>query len=257
MPASDSASREIALTLDVDWAPDWIIDSVAGRLVRAGVRATWFATHLSPAIARLQAAALFEVAPHPNFLSGSSHGDSPETVLRTVREWFPHATAVRTHSLFQSERLMQLMTVHGFRVDCSLHLPQASHVVPHRLRFSTGGPWLTRVPHVFQDNMHMLGGGELGSDPLWLDTPGLKVMDFHPLHIALNSIDISAYERLKAEAELPRVQPQDIARHVAKGFGIACFFDAILERLQRGSSRTVSEIAGDLISGQPGGTIYP
>ena len=42
------------LTLDVDWAPDWVIDEVSAILVEKRVRATWFVTHGSPAIERLK-----------------------------------------------------------------------------------------------------------------------------------------------------------------------------------------------------------
>jgi len=35
----------IALTLDIDWAPDWMIEKVAEMLLKYGVKATWFATH--------------------------------------------------------------------------------------------------------------------------------------------------------------------------------------------------------------------
>ena len=42
----------IALTFDVDWAPDFAIDFVARKLVRDHVRATWFVTHDSPGIRR-------------------------------------------------------------------------------------------------------------------------------------------------------------------------------------------------------------
>lgn len=40
------------ITIDVDWAPDFAIDPVANALLDAGVSATWFITHASPAIVR-------------------------------------------------------------------------------------------------------------------------------------------------------------------------------------------------------------
>lgn len=42
------------LTLDIDWAPDFIIDEVVSILVKNNVKATWFITHNSPAIDRLR-----------------------------------------------------------------------------------------------------------------------------------------------------------------------------------------------------------
>src|ERR1035441_3475149 len=75
--------HDIAISMDVDWAPDFAIDFVAERLIASRVRATWFVTHRSPAIERLrQHRDLFELGIHPNFLPGSSHGDSPAAVLQ-------------------------------------------------------------------------------------------------------------------------------------------------------------------------------
>ncbi|HET7110393.1 MAG TPA: hypothetical protein VFI41_05940, partial [Gemmatimonadales bacterium] len=37
--------RGVGFTLDVDWAPDCVIDHVAEELRQAGVPATWFVTH--------------------------------------------------------------------------------------------------------------------------------------------------------------------------------------------------------------------
>ena len=43
-----------ALTLDIDWAPDWMISDIANQLISEGVRATWFATHTSQAIKEIE-----------------------------------------------------------------------------------------------------------------------------------------------------------------------------------------------------------
>src|SRR5215467_8520985 len=95
------------LTFDIDWAPDFMIDHVAGILVEARVRATWFVTHSSDAIDRLREHPdLFELGIHPNFLPGSSHGSSPQEVLQTCMTIVPEAQSFRTHSLVQSTPLL-------------------------------------------------------------------------------------------------------------------------------------------------------
>ena len=93
----------ILVTLDIDWAPDWMVEDVVERLVRAGVRATLFATHDSPLLRSLEGNSEIEIGLHPNFLPGSSHGSTPEEIFATLRSWYPRATACRTHSLVQSE----------------------------------------------------------------------------------------------------------------------------------------------------------
>ena len=56
-----------AITLDVEWAPDFVIDAVANTLVSNGVKATWMVTRDSPAIRRLtRHDELFKRGIHPN-----------------------------------------------------------------------------------------------------------------------------------------------------------------------------------------------
>jgi hypothetical protein len=239
------------LTLDIDWAPDWMVADAAQALARAGVRATWFATHRSPVLADLLSERLFEVGVHPNFLPGSSHGEQPAEVMRHVLEFVPGARTVRTHSLLQSERHSQMLVEDfGLRTDCSQLLMDSAHVAPHRLRFSPEGPWLTRVPHVFQDNMFMFAGRPWSVDDPAFHTPGLKVFDFHPVHLALNSPSFDVYARLKAAGKpLAAVTREDVAAVRHTGPGAATLFASLLELLRK-ESMTIDQYV-DQWSAQP------
>lgn len=237
-------ATSIVLTFDIDWAPDWMIDDVADRLIDANVRATWFATHQSAAINRLRQNPAFEVGVHPNFLPGSTQGATPSDVLDNMRAWFGPAKAVRTHSLFQSERLLQLMTdTYGFRVDCSIYLPLAQYAGPHRVRYSAGGAELIRVPHIFQDNMFMIAGHQWSADPGWLRSAGLKVLNFHPVHVWLNSNNVQSYEALKCGTPLPEWRLHDVDPNSRGEPGAGWFLDQCLARVRGVRSFTISEIA--------------
>lgn len=232
------------LTFDVDWAPDWMIDDVAERLIAANVRATWFATHQSAAISRLLDNPAFEVGIHPNFQDGSTQGATPDEILTNLRRWFGTATVVRTHSLFQSERLLQLMTdTYGFKIDCSIYLPLARDVKPHRVRYTSSGSELIRVPHVFQDNMFMIAGQSWSAEPEWLRSPGLKVLNFHPVHVWLNSHSTKAYETLKCSRSLPEWSRSDFNHPSRTQPGVGWFLDHCLSHLRGAQSFTISEIA--------------
>src|SRR4028119_935918 len=99
---SNDAQPRVAITLDVDWAPDFVIDSVAETLRRARVKCTWFVTHPSPAVDRLRRhPELFELGVHPNFLPGSTQGATAADVLNYCRRLVPDARSMRTHSLVQ------------------------------------------------------------------------------------------------------------------------------------------------------------
>jgi hypothetical protein len=235
---------EILITLDIDWVPDWIIEDVAIRLREAGVKSTWFATHQCRAIDQLVQDPLFEVGLHPNFLSGSSHGKTPDQVLSTMRRWFPTARAVRTHSLFQSEPLLELMVNrHKLDIDCSIHLPQVANITPHQLRFTEDGRELIRIPHVFQDNMYMMRKDAWDASLDWIKTPGLKVFNFHPIHIVLNSVDFKPYTILKNQKDLAEVTRDDFEFIDRDKRGTGDFFDMILGLAASQPTRTISEYA--------------
>ena len=242
--SAPSATNAVALTFDIDWAPDWLIDEVSARVASANVRATWFATHKSPAIDRIAANPSFEVGLHPNFLPGSTQGGSHREVMTTLRAWFPDATAVRTHSLFQSERLLELMVDEfGVTVDCSIHLPQTTHVTPHASRYTPDGALLVRLPHIFQDNIFMLSGQTWQASPDWLQTSGLKVLNFHPVHVWLNARHSRTYEALKSRVPLSQWVRTDLAVPDAKVPGAGWFLDHCLDRLRGTESSTISQIA--------------
>lgn len=224
------------LTLDVDWAPDWMVQKIAQELVEAGVKATWFATHPSEAMdAILQEEELFEVGIHPNFFPGGSQGKSVDEVLQTLKSWFPQARSVRCHSLYQSERHLQKMVEEfGLERDCSLYLPGANHLTAHSLRYSPGGPLLRRIPHFYQDNMDLMAHTPLYKEQLPLGEPGLKVLNFHPIHLLLNSKDMEAYERLKKEQPLGEVTPQSFQSYVNEQRGVHDLFSQIITQLKEG-----------------------
>jgi hypothetical protein len=241
--ATTLRGERLALTLDVDWAPDHAIDAVAGELIGASVKATWFVTHASPAIDRLRERPdLFELGIHPNFAAGSSHGDTPEAVLDHCMAIVPEARAMRTHDLVQSTSLLRLVLERTpVRVDASLFLPGADLAAPIRYPLAPGP--LVRVPYLWEDDAEMLR-----PEPAWdtwevaAGTRGLAVFDFHPIHVVLNSADTRAYETLKQRG-LDDATAADVAAVRRHGPGAGTAFTALVEGLAAGGGRRISELA--------------
>ena len=106
----------IAITLDVDWAPDHAIDAVAGHLIERDVRATWFVTHASPAIDRLRDRPdLFELGIHPNFAPGSTQGETPDAVLDHCMAIVPEALGANPSRTIATlaERIAAIVVAEG------------------------------------------------------------------------------------------------------------------------------------------------
>jgi hypothetical protein len=235
----------LAITLDIDWAPDYAIDAAADSLRDAGVRATWFVTHASPAVDRLRdSPELFELGVHPNFFAGSEHGASLDDVLACVKDLVPEARSIRSHGLYQSSQLLAAIARdERLDTDVSLFLPGHPHLRPVTLRLPAGA--VVRVPYFWSDDHEMAQ-----PDPAWsvaplLATPGLKVLNFHPVHVFLNAVDTTPYAALQAASPSLREADRTIAeRHVRSGPGIRSVLDEAVEHLHRtGTSATISDIA--------------
>ena len=222
--------NDIALTLDVDWSPDFVIDAVAGILIESQVCATWFIKHNSPAIERLRDnSKLFELGIHPNFLPGSTHGSTPTEVLRHCMDLVPEATTMRTHGLIQSGQLLETaLNETPIRVDVSLFLPQMPHIRP--IQYERPAGMLIRVPSFWEDRYEM----EV-SQPSWrlcdeLVVPGLKIFSFHPIHVYLNS-SLPSYDSVKRLGRLPELSANDVAPYIQPSYGPQTLFREIIELL--------------------------
>ena len=92
----------IAITFDMDWAPDWAIEDIVRYLVPREVKATFFVTNETPALNTLRRyPELFELGLHPNLFPGSSHGSSCQEVFESCRKIVPEAVSMRTHGLYR------------------------------------------------------------------------------------------------------------------------------------------------------------
>lgn len=241
----DDMIQDPVLTIDVDWAPDWMIEEMAAVLIDREVRATWFVTHDSAAIGDLRKRKdLFEVGIHPNFLPGSTHGGNEDQVMSCVMSIAPDAVSMRTHALYQtSPMLVSAAKNYGIRYDVSLFLPRTPNLQPCPFKLQGARMW--RIPYSWEDDSEMFE-----EDPIWtvkdprLEVPGIRIFDFHPVYTALNIVDFSVYESMKEIAPVPSWSRDFAEKYSNHGEGPATFFDELTDRLS-GKGRWVREIVGE------------
>lgn len=189
----------VFLTFDLDWASDSVLEHTLEILESQGVPATFLVTHNTPLINRLRACPQFELGIHPNFnelLSGDPVRDKkkPRDIVTQLLKIVPEAVLIRCHSLVQSTRLAHLFYSLGLKYDLNSLIP-----------FDAGMelcPWIChsgmiRVPHYWEDDVSCLSTDPVPVGSL-LKRQGLRVFDFHPIHLALNTRDLSLYERTRA-----------------------------------------------------------
>ena len=125
------------LTIDVDWAHDEILLDAIELFEQRNISATWFITHQTPILERLQSNRRFELGIHPNFeflLQGDQRkGRDAEEVVDRLLEVVPKARVVRSHCMAQSTRLLDIFREKGLSHDCNHFVPQQKCAYPIRL----------------------------------------------------------------------------------------------------------------------------
>jgi len=205
------------LTIDVDWAPDFIIEYCKSFIEDLGIPSTWFLTHKSQELSALNHQGI-ERGTHCNFLSnfvGQQNATGSEVIVRSARELVPEAVSFRNHSLVQSSRLLDQFAEQGFTHECNLLLPY----IPVEFL----APWrhwngLIRVPHCWEDDVWLLGGCQDLSSLLRRKHGGLVVIDVHPIHLYMNTSDWLSYEKCKGV--ISDREQLEVIRIGNTGFGV-------------------------------------
>ena len=193
-PDDPQTYRGIFLTFDIDWADDDVIGDTIDLVEKAEVKATWFVTHQTPLLDRLRENPKFELGIHPNFnpfLDGSTDGSglTAEKVVEQLMDIVPEAKTIRSHSLCQSERLVDIFKLVGLTHISNFFIPHGSGLDTKPFTIWSE---MVIVPHCWQDNVALKM--EL---PIPLEKErhsSLSVFDFHPIHVFLNTEHLNRYE---------------------------------------------------------------
>ena len=198
-----SWEKNFFLTFDIDWAHDKVINDTIDLVERFDVCATWFITHKTSIIDRLRLNPKFQLGIHPNFnnlIEGNhSNGKSLEEIIDRMIEIVPESKCVRSHSLFQSERIFDLFLEKKLNYICNTFIPfnDLFSIQPWNL-------WngIKIIPHSWQDNVSLKM-----ETANFFDFPknSLKVFDFHPIHIFLNSESHDKYELTRKYHQNPEI----------------------------------------------------
>lgn len=185
------------LTFDLDWAHDAAIAATIDLVEAAGVAATWFVTHATPLLDRLRANRRFELGIHPNFnplLSGTAPPSRDAgSVVAELMAIVPEATSVRSHSLVQGGRLLELFRAYGLTHEANAFVPAASGIA---LKPWTDWFAMVRVPYGWEDDFACAHPG--GPEPnAMVSATAMTGFDFHPIHVFLNTDRLERYERAR------------------------------------------------------------
>lgn len=216
------------VTSDVDWASEDALKIQQDILDKHDVHCTYFMTHNSELLTRLEAEGRVTFAIHPNFLPGSSHGESVDEVIDTVFSFAPKARCFRSHRYFDTTTVAHTMVKRGILYDSNLCTDLQERLMP--IQHESG---LIRFPCYYEDGTHFHRdrGWDFKAFEQRFLGPGLKIIALHPMVTAFNltSPEYSAQLKQKFPPEKwIRLSKQELESHAVPGPGPRQFLDDML-----------------------------
>ena len=211
---TDTWVNNFYLTIDIDWAHDDVLSDSIDLVESRNIKATWFVTHDTPLLKRLRCNRKFELGIHPYF-NGLLEGNIKNTsnaseIIDRLLDIVPEAKSVRSHSLVQSEKLHDLFAQKGLLRVCNTFIPGSLTTKIYPWNLWNG---IIVIPHCWQDNVSL----RMSTDNQIMQFPecSLRVFDFHPIHVFLNTEQLERYERTRPL----HYDPAKLIRHRFEGLG--------------------------------------
>lgn len=243
----------MSITFDVEWATQAVIDEVRSLLDDHGVVGTFFVTHAGVDVGH------HERGLHPNFrrngevyrMLDDAHSKSDDEVyahvLKTAHSFAPEALGSRSHSLLFDSSMLPIYERMGLQYDATIRLELVENLRPFWKQFN-----VVEIPAYYADYFDMASqttGFSLSN--LNLETPGMKVFDFHPNLIYINAPDLGRYDASRAFYH----DPKELAAARFSGRGTRTLFIELLDYIasKKKSTATLGEINAAVRASTPAG----
>lgn len=185
---------KIIFTSDIDWASETVIQDTIDLFEKYQIKCTLFATHKSKSI-DLCNRNLFEIGIHPNFNENIINGSGipAKEIVQNLVQFYPEAIGVRSHSITTSGLLLEIFKEKGIQYESNQFVPYSKKIEPYKC-------WndITIIPYNFEDDVHYTY--EKSFEISLLDefrSSEYLIMDFHPIHIFLNTESYKTYQRAR------------------------------------------------------------
>lgn len=213
---------DVCLTFDVDWASEPVLEHLINKLTDLNLSATFFATHDSEVLKSLNSD-FFEVGIHPNF--NHSKGDII-TPIKELKKIYPNAIGGRSHSLFSSSNILEEYEKAGLKYESNIFLPHHENLTVVRRRKN-----LMSIPFFWSDDYYLENKSiNKKSIEKLLRVNGLKVFNFHPIHIFINTPSLKYYKKIKEYYH----ESEKLSMHKNKShYGVENFFNDILNLINK------------------------
>lgn len=218
-----------SFTVDLDWASEDAIKYCYELFEHYEIPVTFFLTHTSNFLYKKLEGSNIEAGIHPNFIEGSSHGNSYSEVINYCMNLLPTVECFRSHRYYDVNDITDTFYKLGLRYDSNLcTLLQKIDPFIHR-------SGLLRFPIYFEDGSYLLHEKCLDFDLVREDLfslPGLMIINIHPMHLILNSPNALFTRRIKdklTRQEWNSLTTQDLKSLQYQGKGIRGFIISLLQ----------------------------
>jgi len=216
--------NKIFITFDIDWAHDDVLLDTYQLCLDAGVKSTFFVTHQTKLLEKLDADELVTLGIHPNFqplLRKSPDGLSIQEEICRLMEIVPSAICTRSHGVIQGGILLQEIVKHGIMFEANDSIPFESgiQVKPFRTMYN-----LVKTPYVWTDE-HEWAFDRRTNFARLMDDFDFLVGDFHPIHVFLNTENADRYERTREFHS----NPKELIKHRYEGHGTRTLLKELLD----------------------------
>ncbi len=215
----------VILTCDVDWAPDYAIKSVIDLIGKYGFKINIFATHKSDVL--LQEHSNVNVGLHPDFTRPSQKDWFDKKIL-DLKNIYPNSQGMRSHRNFFGQNIADLAHKAGLKYDVSSFLWNESFCQAH---IDYNG--MVRFSYFWEDGIHLDLGKPFDVSTINLETPGLKILNIHPILFYLNS-NTEEHRRAVTSryTDLTVAPKNEIDKDINRKYGIQNFYKEILNYLK-------------------------
>ena len=227
-----SVRAQVSLSFDVDWATDEVLEDTIALLDAANVKATFFATHKTAVLERLDRGR-YEIGVHPNFnplLEGKAKpGTTFRDVLQESRDMYDDVVGMRSHGVVSSGTILYHAQEIGFTYESNMYVPAP---VPAFRDYES----LIRIAMYWSDYRELLVRTPYRADALILPSECPAILAFHPVHVFINSETPNRYVETKNMTATEKVKH----RHQGEPKGIRDFLTEFLARIQRENIETLT-----------------
>lgn len=228
----------ICITSDLDWASEYAARKAFEYFDENEVKVTAFVTNPNSAVDEYAEKGKIKLGIHPNFMPGSSQGSNYDEVIDYCFKLVPNADCFRAHRYYDVNDTMDKLTKRGILYEsnvCTL----MDIVSPFLHRSKT-----ISFPIFWEDGAFLYYAEDFDFSLMkkQLLSPGLKVINIHPMHLMLNTPYFSYTREIKdrlTRTEWNQMDESAVQKLSYPGEGITSYINQIMETIAVNHLETV------------------